>query len=92
MSNKMKHNESVGERSTYIKNLRCTYHYIEYDSHSPYIVQRDVVRDALENFRSSVGRTTTKRFADRRLFEITRKTEVGNLQIVLIVKQQVFAF
>ena len=66
-----------------------TYHDVQNDAHGPDVVERDVVWNALQDLRGRVGSTAAERLADGGLLEEPREAEVGNLEIVLVVKEDV---
>jgi hypothetical protein len=67
-----------------------TKHHVEDDSATPDIDLRSGVKTTANNFRGGVIGTSATRFEEVAVLDLTRETEVGNLDVQVVVKQDVF--
>ena len=67
-----------------------TKHHIEDHSATPNINLRSGVETTTNNFRGGVVGTSATRFEEVAVLDLTRETEVGNLDIQVVVEQDVF--
>ena len=65
-------------------------HHVEDDSTTPNINLRPGVEATTNYFRGSVVGTSTACFEEVAVLDLTRETEVGNLHVQVIVKQNIF--
>ena len=78
-----------------ISSSSSTDHDVQDDAHGPDVVQRGEVADALQDLGGGVSSTTAERLAQggwRGVLEEACEAEVGDLDAVLLVEQQVLTF
>ena len=69
-----------------------SYHYVQYDADTPDVVTETGVGNSLQDFWSCVSGAPTERLADVILVHDTREAEVGQLEVVLGIQQDVLTF
>ena len=67
-----------------------TKHHVENDSATPDINLRSGVKATANNFRGGVVGASATCFEEVAVFDLTRETEVGDLDVQVIVKQDIF--
>ena len=65
-------------------------HHVEDDSATPNINLRTGVKATANNFRRSVIGASATRFEEVAVLDLTRETEVGNLDVQVVVEQNIF--